>query len=328
MIVPADNRFVKLLKEKKVLLADGAMGTNLFDRGLVSGEAPELWNIDPHRRKTITDLHLSFLRAGSDIILTNTFGANRARMKLHGAENQISHINKNAAGLALHVVRDFSHQVVAGSIGPTGEIFEPLGPMSIEEGSKIFKEQAQALYEGGVDCLWIETMSSKEELQAALAGVRSIPLPVVATVSFDTNGHTMMGISPKEFHSWIQHKVWALGANCGTGPEEALRALGDIHSVSSDDYDTLVIKANCGVPVFQGADIVYEGTPTLMAAYAAMAAEMGIKIIGGCCGTTPEHIKAMREALDLWVKVQEVNLPPVTKHPKEGRRRFKGMRID
>ena len=325
MIVPEDNRFVTLLRERKVLLADGAMGTNLFDRGLVSGEAPELWNIDPNRRGIITDLHLSFLRAGSDIILTNTFGANRARMKLHGAENQISHINKNAVGLALTVARTFSHQVVAGSIGPTGEIFEPLGPMTITEGSEIFREQAQALYEGGADCLWIETMSSKEELQAALAGVRGIPLPIVATVSFDTNGHTMMGISPKEFHSWIQHKVWALGANCGTGPEEALKALGEIHSVSSENYDTLVIKANCGVPVFQGAEIVYEGTPTLMAAYAAMAAEMGIKIVGGCCGTTPEHVKAMREALDLWVKVQEVNLPPVKKHPKERRRTFKAI---
>jgi 5-methyltetrahydrofolate--homocysteine methyltransferase len=323
------NQFTELLKTKKVLLTDGATGTNLFEQGLESGAAPELWNSDGVQSQVIIDLHLSFLRAGSDIILTNTFGANRSRMKLHGAENQINQINRNAVALAKiasqFYAKDKIRNAIAGSIGPTGEIFEPLGSMSIKEASEIFREQAQGLADGGVDCFWIETMSSEEELKAALAGVRGFDIPVVATVSFDTNGHTMMGISPREFHSFIRAKVHALGANCGTGPEEALKALEEMLSVSSESFDTIVIKANCGIPQFQGSEIVYSGTPTLMAAYAAMAAQMGAKIIGGCCGTTPEHIRAMREALDLWIKVQEKDLPAVTKHPKERRRTFKAI---
>lgn len=295
-------KFQKLLKEKKVLLADGATGTNLFDRGLANGDAPELWNVGSSEQiKKVVSLHRDFVDAGSDIILTNTFGANYSRLTLHATQNQVSEINYMAVKHAQDAIRFADRDVVvAGSIGPTGEIFEPLGPLSMADGCKIFTEQAMALTSAGADCLWIETMSSKEELQAAITATLELQIPVVTTCSFDTHGKTMMGISPADFHNMFHKKVEALGINCGTGAEEALQALRQMRAVSTD-FDSLVIKANCGVPVFEGSKAVYKGTPASMAAYAALAAAIGAKIIGGCCGTTPAHVRGMREALDLYL---------------------------
>ena len=192
-----NNRFTDLLARRRCLLADGATGSNLFEMGLISGDAPELWNVDhPDRIKL---LHQRFVDAGADIILTNTFGGTRYRLKLHKAEDRVRELNRTAAQLARSVADASGREIiVAGSMGPTGEILEPLGPVSSADASAAFAEQALALAEGGADVLWIETLSSREELEAAIEGARTAGLPIVSTLSFDTNGRTMMSLTPAE----------------------------------------------------------------------------------------------------------------------------------
>ena len=291
------DRFTRLLYAKPYLLADGATGTNLFAAGLQSGDVPEFWNIDHPER--IAELHRGFIDAGSDIILTNSFGGTRYRLKLHTAENRVAEINLAAARIARREVDATPREViVAGSMGPTGELFAPLGPLTLEDATKAFAEQAQALAEGGVDLLWIETLSSREEAEAALAGAASTGLPAVCTMSFDTSGHTMMGLTPADWVNHCQnarHPPSACGSNCGIGAAEvvagilAMAATGDV---------ILVAKANCGIPEYVDGAIRYNGTPELMADYARLVRDAGARIIGGCCGTTPAHVRAMKEALD------------------------------
>jgi len=292
------NLLAELLSQRPFLLADGATGTNLFAMGLPTGGAPELWNVDAPDK--VTELHQSFIDAGSDVVLTNSFGGNRCRLKLHESEENVAGLNRNAAEIARRTVSSCGRAVVvAGSMGPTGELFAPLGPLSHDEGAEIFAEQARALAEGGVDVLWIETMSSKEELEAALAGGRVTGLPLVCTLSFDTNGKTMMGLSPAELAQMCREATeppLAFGANCGVGAPDLLAGLLSIDADSLDGA-VVVAKANCGVPMFQHGEICYTGTPELMADYARLAFDAGARIIGGCCGTTPAHIAAMREAL-------------------------------
>lgn len=291
-----DNIFLTLLQEKKVLLADGATGTNLFAVGLSSGDAPELWNINNPDK--ITTLHQSFVDAGSDIILTNTFGGNRKRLELHQAQGQVEELNMAAAQLAKKAANSVSRAIaVAGSMGPTGEMLMPLGLLTEEEATEVFAEQAIALQKGGVDVIWIETMSSLEELQAAVEGAKQAGLPIVTTMSFDTHGHTMMGISPKAFSDYktdtLKDEVTAIGCNCGVGADETLEAIKQI-----DANIVKVAKANCGIPQYVDGAIHYSGTPETMAAYTQEAINAGVKIIGGCCGTTPTHLKAMRQVID------------------------------
>src|SRR5271163_1058844 len=191
------DRLSSLLAERPWLLADGATGSNLFERGLQSGDAPELWNSDHPER--VANLHRAFVEAGADIILTNSFGGTRQRLQLHKAGERVAELNEKAASIA-RVEADRAGRIVlvGGSMGPTGEILEPLGPLSLDAAREAFAEQALALARGGTDLLWIETMSSIEETEAAVAGARVSDLPIVATLSFDTNGRTMMGITPFE----------------------------------------------------------------------------------------------------------------------------------
>lgn len=271
----------------------------MFAMGLPVGGAPELWNIEAPEK--VAELHQSFFDAGSDLVLTNSFGGNRCRLKLHRAEDRVAGLNRAAGEIARRVADACGHKVVvAGSMGPTGELFAPLGPLSHEEGAEIFAEQARALADGGVDVLWVETMSSKEELEAALTGGHRTGLPLVCTLSFDTNGRTMMGLSPAELAKMCREATeppLAFGANCGVGAPDLLAGL---LSMDIDDLDGAVVvaKANCGIPVFEGGEIRYTGTPELMADYARLAFDAGARIIGGCCGTTPAHVAAMRAALD------------------------------
>lgn len=292
----SNNNFLTLLASDKVLLADGATGTNLFDAGLVSGDAPELWNID-HKDK-IAALHQSFVDAGADIILTNSFGGNSSRLELHKAQDRVAELNQAAAAIARQVADNSGRTVaVAGSVGPTGEMLFPLGVLSEEDAAKIFAEQAQALAEGGADVIWIETMSSLEELTAAVKGAKTTGLPIVTTMSFDTNGHTMMGVSPQAFSDYKKNTlgddVTAIGCNCGVGAPETLEAIAKM-----DNTIYLVSKANCGVPEYKDGAIRYSGTVESMAEYAKSAAQSGVRIIGGCCGTTAAHLTAMRQAID------------------------------
>jgi 5-methyltetrahydrofolate--homocysteine methyltransferase len=290
--------FHELFASRPWLLADGATGTGLFARGLMSGDAPELWNeLHPDR---VEELHRSFVEAGSDLILTNSFGGNRYRLKLHQCEDRAGEINRRAAELARRVADAADRPViVAGSMGPTGEIFEPIGSLSHGDGVAAFAEQAQALKEGGADVLWIETLSSQEELAAAVEGAAEAHLPIVVTMSFDTNGRTMMGITPPAFGrlaDTLAVRPAAIGANCGTGASELIATVAGIAEARPDAV--IVAKGNCGIPQYQDGHIHYSGTPELMAEYARMALDAGARIIGGCCGTTGEHLSAMRQALE------------------------------
>jgi methionine synthase I (cobalamin-dependent) len=293
--------FLSELESRPWLLADGATGTNLFQMGLVSGDAPELWNFDHPDR--IRALHRSFIESGADIILTNSFGGNRYRLKLHKAEGQVREINKAAAANARAEADGAARPViVAGSIGPTGEIFAPVGTLPHEDGVAAFAEQAQALAEGGVDVLWIETMSSEEELRASVEGAATAGLPIVTTMSFDTKGRTMMGITPQAFANLTAGLIAtpaAIGANCGTGAPELVATVLAITATRPDAV--VVAKGNCGIPEYRDGHIHYSGTPALMADYARLARDAGARIIGGCCGTSPEHLAAMRQALDAHV---------------------------
>ena len=295
------DRLTPLLAQRPWLLADGATGSNLFDRGLMSGDAPELWNIQHPDR--IADLHRSFVDAGADIILTNSFGGTRYRLKLHKAEGRVAELNEAAARIArTEADRPGRTVLVGGSMGPTGEILEPIGTLSLDAAREAFAEQAAALARGGADILWIETMSSVEETEAAVAGARTTGLPVVATLSFDTNGRTMMGITPSELAGLHRkHQLAACGSNCGVGPSELVACILNL-ATASDPAAVLVAKANCGIPQFVDGAIRYSGTPELMAEYARLAVDAGARIIGGCCGTTPEHLRTMRAALEAHVR--------------------------
>jgi len=298
------NTFERLLAEKKYLLADGATGTNLFQLGLQTGDAPELWNTDHPDR--IQQHYRSFVDAGSDIILTNTFGANAYRLKLHQSEARVRELNVAAVQLLREEIDKAGRDVaIAGSMGPTGEILEPAGPVSIEEAAKVFEEQAHALADAGADVLWLETLSSREETIAGVLGASRAGLPVVATLSIDTNGRTMMGLTAADiinFQPELQQPLHALGTNCGVGANEVVAAVVNFKSAAdtAGTSPVIVAKANCGIPEYVDGAIVYNGTPEIMARYTEMALDAGARIVGGCCGTSPVHLAAMRKAMDAY----------------------------
>lgn len=288
----------KLLAEGRPLLADGATGTNLFEVGLTAGDNPEAWN-ETHPDR-IRALHQQFVDAGADIILTNSFGGNRRRLMLHGLEGRVAEINRLAAQNA-RAVADAAGRpvVVGGSVGPTGDLLAPLGPLTEDEAVEVFAEQMLGLAEGGADVAWIETMSAPEEIRAAATAAARVGIPFTATASFDTAGKTMMGLAPDayaEMFDAFEAGPIAFGANCGVGAADLLVS---ILGMTQKRPDAIVIaKANAGVPQWHGAHIHYSGSPELMALYAGLAIDAGARIIGGCCGTKPTHLAAMRKALD------------------------------
>lgn len=288
-----------LLKTNDVLLADGATGTNFFDMGLVSGDAPELWNIEAPEK--VAELHRSFIEAGADIILTNTFGGNQSRLKLHNAQDRVTELNAAAARIARVEADKVDRTIlVAGSVGPTGELFVPLGEMTHETAVELFREQMLGLKEGGADILWIETMSAREEIAAAAEAAQSSGLEYIFTASFDTAGRTMMGIPPSELPEIacaLHPAPAAVGANCGVGATDLLFSVLDMTEDQKNNL-AIVAKANCGVPEISGDQVIYSGTPELMAKYAQLAIDAGARIIGGCCGTSAAHLAAMRKAID------------------------------
>jgi len=293
------NKLSALLEEKAVLMADGGMGTTLFQLGLHSGAPGELWNLDHPER--IEGVHRGFVDAGSDIILTNSFGGTRFRCRHHNSEDRVRDINVSAARIARKVADAAERPVVVGgSMGPTGEMIAPYGERTPEEIESGFVEQAIALKEGGVDVAWIETIFFEDELAAAVRAAERAGLPYVLTMTFDTGGRTMMGLRPEDAiklpvtHGW---SPVAFGANCGVGPAQLIDSvLGLVKG--SKPGDVVVAKGNCGLPkIGNDMKIRYDGTPEVMADYAALAYRAGARIIGGCCGTTQEHLKAMRAVL-------------------------------
>ncbi|MFZ9628793.1 MAG: betaine--homocysteine S-methyltransferase [Ilumatobacteraceae bacterium] len=299
----------ELLDTRRVLLADGATGTNYFAAGLTAGEPPEFWNVDQPER--VLELHRAFVDAGADIILTNTFGCNAHRLRLHRAEHRVHELASTAARLARSVA-DAARRpvVVAGSVGPTGELFEPLGALTHDVAVASFREQIRGLRDGGADVAWIETMSSPDEVRAAADAAIAEGMPYTVTCSFDTAGRTMMGVLPSALPGIaadLAQPPVAFGANCGVGASDTLVSV--LAMVPSGG--AIISKANCGVPHFVGTEIVYSGTPELMADYARLAIDAGVRIIGGCCGTTPEHLAAMRRAIDTHVRGDQPDLDTI-----------------
>jgi len=216
-------------------------------------------------------------------------------------QQRVAELNFAAAQILCDVVRRSGREIaVAGSVGPTGEILAPLGDLQPEDAVAAFAEQALALEQGGADVIWIETMSSREEVECAVAGARRTSLPIVFTMSFDTNGRTMMGVGAADLMQLHQNLgVHACGTNCGIGASEVVAAILNFKASRADGSDpVLVAKANCGIPEFIDGEIHYNGTPEIMARYAVMARDAGARIVGGCCGTSPGHVAAMRNALD------------------------------
>ena len=281
-----------LVESKGYVVADGPMGTQLFAAGLSAGWSPEEWNVS--HPDEVRAVHRGYLQAGADLIVTNSFGGNRFRQALHGLEHCVPELNRAAARIG-RVEADAEMQrsdrpvLVAGSMGPTGELLAPLGDMSVEACEAAFAEQAAALDAAGVDLLWIETMSALDEVEATVRAARSVSdLPVAVTMSFDTAGCTMMGVTGKELAERLgPWELAAIGANCGSNvpdTEAAVLAIADIAPGA-----LVISKPNAGVPVWQGHSLVYDGTPELLAAHAHRIHAAGVTVIGTCCGSTPEH---------------------------------------
>ncbi|MCL4871970.1 MAG: betaine--homocysteine S-methyltransferase [Anaerolineae bacterium] len=288
--------FYTLLTQRDYLILDGAMGTMLFAAGLGEGASPELWNVEQPEK--VQAIHEAYLAAGSDVILTNSFGGTGYRLKLHELQERVVELNHAAAHNArLAAAKANRPALVAGSMGPTGELLEPMGSMSFAQCQAAFAEQAQGLTSGGADVLWIETMSDLNEVKAAFLGARSVsPLPIVATLSFDTRGRTMMGVTGSQAAE--QMRTWglaAIGVNCGNNLTDSLDAIAQMHTV--DPTLVLIAKANAGIPVWAEGGLVYNGTPEVMAGYAVEARRRGARLIGGCCGSSPAHISHMVHAL-------------------------------
>ena len=294
----AQDALSRLLSSRDWLLADGATGTNLFNMGLSSGEPPEFWNTD--QPDNIRSLYRSAVDAGSDIFLTNTFGGNAARLKLHAAQGRVRELNRVGASLGREIADAAGRTVVvAGSVGPTGEIFQPMGNLTHDLAVEIFHEQAEGLKEGGADVLWVETMSAFEEYAAAAEAADRAGMAWCGTMSFDTAGRTMMGITSAKMAALVEtlpNPPLAFGANCGVGASDLMRTVLGFGAAGS--IRPLIAKGNAGIPKYHEGHIHYDGTPELMGEYAVLARDAGVKIIGGCCGTMPDHLKAMRAALE------------------------------
>jgi len=290
------NRFLDLLATGGPIVADGGMGTMLIAAGLQLGDSPELWNVLPERAATVQSIHSAYVAAGSQIILTNSFGGNPSRLRHNALDGRVYELNRAAATLARAAAGD--SVVVGGSIGPTGELLEPPGTLAFAAAVAGFAGQARGLADGGVDVLWIETMADLAEVRAAIEAARQVAphLPIVATLTFDTRGRTMMGVKPAQAMAELAEPgVAAAGANCGNGPDEIVAVISAMRQ--ADTTLPLVAKSNAGTPKFVDGTPTYRVTPEMMAAYAREVAAIGATIIGACCGSTPAHIAAIAAAL-------------------------------
>jgi methionine synthase I (cobalamin-dependent) len=285
--------FVALLEERPVLVADGATGTNYQDMGIAPGVAPEEWVFDAPDH--VQELHGRFVDAGSDLVLTCTFGASSLRLADGPLAGRGVELNRTAAAIARAAVGP--KVLVAGSIGPTGHLSDPLGPLTHELAVATFAEQAGALAAGGVDVLVLETFFSLDEGLWAVEGVRrATDLPLVVSYSFDQGTRTMMGLRPAEVvEAFVPLGVAAVGANCGRSLADTDQIVDEL--LAASDGVPLWVKPNAGVPRIVGDAVVYDADPATHAAHLRSYADKGVRIVGGCCGSTPAHIAAIAHAL-------------------------------
>lgn len=279
-----------------VLLLDGGMGTLLQERGLEDGAPGEVWNLE--RPDAVRDAHAAYAGAGSRVLTTNTFGGTRPRLELHGLGDRVGEVNEAAARIAREVA-DAHGALVAGDLGPTGELLEPLGVMTPAEAQAHFAEQLRGLVAGGIDLVLIETMSDLAEVEAAVAAAREAApgLPVVVTMSFDTNLRTMMGVTPAAaVAKAAELGIDAVGANCGRGPEEMEQIAAGLVAARPEGL-LVVAQSNAGLPQLVGDRFEYDASPADLARHAVALRDLGVDLVGGCCGSTPAHLGAMREAL-------------------------------
>lgn len=283
--------------EAGILISDGAMGTMLQSKGLTDGGAPELWNVE--NPTAIEEVLEAYAAAGANLITTNTFGGTRGRLQMHGLEDRLFELNKAGAEIARKVADRHLNCFVMGDVGPSGELMEPMGTMTIEEAKNLFAEQIKALVAGGVDAILIETMSDLSEVEAAVMAAKEVApnLPVIVTFSFDTNMRTMMGVKPAmAVKTLAAQGVRIIGANCGRGVDE-MRIIAKELSEARPEGVFIITQSNAGLPKLVGGDFVYDGTPEEMAKYAVDMKALGINVIGSCCGSTPAHTAAMKAAI-------------------------------
>ena len=285
--------FREALARRDVLLADGATGTNYHDMGIEPGKAPEEWVVEAPDR--VAELHRRFAEAGSELVLTSSFGGSSLRLADEALHGRAVEVNTRAAEIARDAVGP--DLLVAGSIGPTGHLTDPLGPLTRELAVSTFAEQAGALAAGGVDLIVLETFFSLDEGLWALDGVRSATdLPVVVSYSFDQGTRTMMGLSPTDVvRAFAPLGVTAIGANCGRSLADTDRIVDELLTEAAGL--PLWVKPNAGVPRIVGDRVLYEAGPDMLAEHVAGYAEQGVRIVGGCCGSTPEHVAAIAAAL-------------------------------
>ena len=287
-----------LVRANGPIVADGAMGTMLMANGLEFGDPPEVWNLE--HPEIIRRVQRAYAEAGAQVLLTNTFGGNRLRLELHGREDRVDELNRTAAVLARVEANAADHDVlVAGDLGPTGQIMASIGgTLTPEIARDVFAEQARSLAAGGVDVMWVETMSDVDEAVAAILGARDAApdKPVIATMSFDTRGHTMMGVTPERAaEAMLDAGAAAVGGNCGNGPEELIPVIERIRAAFPEAV--LVAKGNVGMPTLVGMAVSYDTTPETMAGFARQFRDVGANVIGACCGSTPPHLQAMATAV-------------------------------
>jgi 5-methyltetrahydrofolate--homocysteine methyltransferase len=283
--------------EKGILISDGAMGTMLQGKGLTDGGAPELWNVE--NPTAIEEVLEEYAAAGANLITTNTFGGTRGRLQMHGLEDRLFELNKAGAEIARKVADRHPGCFVMGDVGPSGELMEPMGTMTIDEAKALFADQIKALVAGGVDAILIETMSDLQEVEAAVKAAKEVApeLPVIVTFSFDTNLRTMMGVKPSVAVTTLASEgVRIIGANCGRGVDE-MRVIAKELTDARPDGVYIITQSNAGLPKLVGGDFIYDGTPEEMAKYAQDMKELGVNVIGSCCGSSPAHTKAMAATL-------------------------------